>query len=151
MVQNSIWILRRQTLGELAARVSWNKRITEVTCGGRLQFLSGSNAKTPRKSIPKKGGEKKKKQKSSRLIRRHMRSKQRRNAKKRLELYCNSKLLQNIVLVTIKINIRKMFSCHIKRKPSLHRESRLQTKADLKLYLAHKATELPVNSTAKTT
>lgn len=61
MVQNSIWILRRQTLGELAARVSWNKRITEVTCGGRLQFLSGSNAKTPRKSIPKKGGEKKKK------------------------------------------------------------------------------------------
>lgn len=51
--------------------------------GQGLQFLSESNAKILKISSPKNNHSMKKKQKSSRLISRHVRSKQRRNGKKK--------------------------------------------------------------------
>lgn len=75
MAQNSIWILKGQTGNQLLELAEQEDQ--KLECGGSLQFLSDRNAKTTKNKHSKE-----KKKKSSRLIRRHVRSKQRRNGKK---------------------------------------------------------------------
>lgn len=85
MAQNSIWILKGQRCRALAARVSWNESSRNFNMDKAHNFFQKAMPKFQKISTPKNNHSKDKKQKSSRLISRHVRSKQRRNGKKRLQ------------------------------------------------------------------
>lgn len=61
MAQNRIWILKGETFRELAARLSWNKRIRNLNVEEACKFFQTTMPKLQTRSTPKDKHSKKKK------------------------------------------------------------------------------------------